>query len=123
MAGEEHRVRRRRSVIEKRRIVELTFAAGASVAVVAREHGVNANQVFKWRREFERGKLLEPVRTSPGLLPVTVSSELERHAAGLGQRSTAAGSIHIEFPGRALISVEGGADAVLLRLILESFGK
>ena len=34
---------------------------GASVALVARAHGVNANQVFKWRREFERGELSEPV--------------------------------------------------------------
>jgi transposase len=63
-SGVERVVRRRRSVSEKRRIVELTFARGASVALVARAHGVNANQVFKWRREFERGKLVEPVRTA-----------------------------------------------------------
>ena len=49
----ERRVRRWRSVAEKRRIVELTLVPGASVALVARAHGVNANQVFKWRREFE----------------------------------------------------------------------
>ncbi len=46
------RVRRWRSVAEPRRIVELTLVPGASVALVARAHGVNANQVFKWRREF-----------------------------------------------------------------------
>ena len=45
-AGEERRVRRWRSVAEKRQIVELTFEPGASVALVARAHGVNANQVF-----------------------------------------------------------------------------
>jgi hypothetical protein len=33
------------------------------------------------------------------------------------------GSIHIEFPGRATISVESGADATLLRTILESLRK
>jgi transposase len=76
--------------------------------------------VFKWRREFEQGNLSGSVRTSCGLLPVTVPSELEMQAAGIEQRSTAAG---IEFPGRALISIEGGADAVLLRVILESLGK
>lgn len=32
---------------EKRRIVEATLVAGASIARVAREHGVNANQVFQ----------------------------------------------------------------------------
>ena len=54
------RVRKRRSVAEKRRIVELTLQPGASVALVARAHGVNANQVFKWRWAFERGELSEP---------------------------------------------------------------
>lgn len=57
-AGEERRARRWRSVTEKRQIVGLTFEPGASVALVARAHGVNANQVFKWRRAFERGELV-----------------------------------------------------------------
>jgi transposase len=39
-------VRRRRSIEEKRRIVEETMRPGASVAWVARQHDVNANQVF-----------------------------------------------------------------------------
>jgi hypothetical protein len=33
------------------------------------------------------------------------------------------GAIHVEFPGRAVISVESGADSVLLRSILESLRK
>ena len=41
--------RQRRSIAEKRRIVEETLVEGASVARVARAHGVNANQVFYWR--------------------------------------------------------------------------
>src|SRR5487761_844490 len=36
----------------KRRIVAETLAPGASVSVVARRHDVNANQLFKWRREI-----------------------------------------------------------------------
>jgi transposase len=47
-------VRRWRTVSEKRRIAELTLELGASVALVARAHGVNANQVFKWRRALKR---------------------------------------------------------------------
>ena len=47
--------RRRRAVAEKRRIVEETLESGASVAEVARAHGVNANQVFAWRRQKVRG--------------------------------------------------------------------
>lgn len=38
--------RLRRTAEEKGRIVEATFVPGASIARVAREHGVNANQVF-----------------------------------------------------------------------------
>jgi len=54
--------------------VQLTLEAGASVAEVARAHGVNANQVFKWRRAFERGELTEPCKA---LLPVTVTTPSE----------------------------------------------
>jgi transposase len=111
----ERRVRRWRSIAEKRRIVELTLVPGASVALVARAHGVNANQVFKWRRDFERGELSEPVSASASLLPVMLS--------GGAAPPASCGSIHIEFPGRALISIESGADPTLLRSVLESLRK
>lgn len=50
-------------------------------------------------------------------------------SAGEGNESEEAstascpGSIHIELPGRAMISVESGADPALLREILESLRK
>jgi transposase len=47
--------RRRRSVEEKRRIVEETLEAGASVARVALRNAVNANQVFYWRKKYRHG--------------------------------------------------------------------
>jgi transposase len=95
---------------------------GASVALVARAHGVNANQVFKWRRAFDRGELVEPATLPTALLPVTVSAPL---AAAMQepadqQQPVTSRSIRIEFPGRAIISVESGADSVLLCSILES---
>jgi transposase len=43
-------IRRSWSRLEKRRIVEEAFRPGASVADVARSYGLNANQVFNWRR-------------------------------------------------------------------------
>jgi transposase len=118
----ERRVRKRRSIAEKRRIVELTLQSGASVALVARAHGVNANQVFKWRRDFERGGLVEPSVASPALLPVTVSAGRET-AQSSGSYERAAGSIHMEFPGCAVLTIESGSDATLLRVILESLRK
>jgi transposase len=115
----ERRVRKWRPVTEKRRIVELTLQPGASVALVARMHGVNANQVYRWRRDFERGALAEPGVVCTGLLPVRVSAGPEP-AQPSGGCERAAGSIHVEFAGRALLSIERGADPTLLRVILES---
>ena len=63
--------RRRRSVEEKRRIVEETLEARASVARVARQHVVNANQVFYWRKKYREGRLGKS--QSSKLLPVTLS--------------------------------------------------
>ena len=77
------------------------------------------NQLFGWRRAYRQGELSEP---SGGLIPVRVSGTdpsvpVERIAP------PSSGSIHIEFPGRALISIESGADPTLLRSILESLRK
>jgi transposase len=102
---------------EKRRLVELTMAPLASVAEVARAYNLNANQLFTWRRAFERGELSEP---STALVPVTVSEPNEAEPVTTVSSS---GSIHIELPCRAVISVEHGADARLLQKILESLRK
>jgi transposase len=127
IAVAERRIRRWRSVTEKRRIVELTLEPGASVALVARANGVNANQVFKWRRALERGELVEPAAASTALLPVTLSASGETaiatREAGMQEPPPPTGAIHIEIPGRAMISVECGADPTLLRSVLESLRK
>ena len=123
-AVSERRIRRWRSVAEKLRIVGLTLEPGASVALVARANGVNANQVFKWRRALERGELAEPAAASTALLPVTLSaSTIDMREAGAKEQPQQTGSIHIELPGRAMISVECGADPTLLRSVLESLRK
>ena len=62
--------RRRRSAAERRLIVEETLDAGSSVARVALKHGVNANQVFKWKRLYEAGRLGTGPERAVQLLPV-----------------------------------------------------
>ena len=121
----ERRVRRWRSVAEKRRIVGLTFEPGASVALVARANGVNANQVFKWRRALERGELADPAAASTALMPVTLATSCETavETGEVSAKEQSGGAIHIELPGRATISVECGADPALVRSILESLRK
>jgi transposase len=119
-----------RTVAEKRRIVELTFQQGTSVAKVALAEGVNSHQVFDWRRAYLRGKLEPKGQKSAALLPV-VLSPAESSAvivdAAVTENSSikpisavSGGSIHIELPGRAMITAESGVDAALLRTVLES---
>jgi transposase len=112
-------VRKRRSASEKRLIVEQASAAGASVARVARVHGLNANVVFHWRRLYRGGKLA-PVPEHAMLLPVSIT-ELEVVEQKPEEVIPArCGSIHIELPGEVRISVEGHADPVAIRAVLES---
>jgi transposase len=56
----------------KRRIVAEACAPGASVAEVARRHGLNANLVFSWRRQHQQGVLEEHTRRTK-LLAVQVT--------------------------------------------------
>jgi transposase len=113
--------RQRRSIAEKRRIVEETLVEGASVARVARAHGVNANQVFGWRRLYLAGRLgdrkpgmkLLPVRVSESV-PAPVPMEGSSVDGGKRQPST----IHIELR-QAQVRIEGSADPALVRVLLE----
>src|SRR2546429_9404759 len=73
--------RRFRTVEEKRRIVEEALEPGASVARVARAHGVNANQLFAWRRLYLQGQLEPANREAPGLLAVRVMRGGQRSGA------------------------------------------
>jgi transposase len=116
--------RRYRTLEEKRRIVEETLASETSVAIMARRHGVNANQLFHWRKLYQAGLLgTSSSETEVGcvrLLPVTVANQPEQRAQEATHAEPSAGAIHIEFPGRALVSVEGAADTAVVRAVLES---
>ena len=107
--------RRRRSVEEKRRIVEETFEAGASVA---RRHAVNANQVFYWRKKYREGRLGK--NQSNKLLPVTLSDlSWNRSGRTSGASSPfAVGTMEIKLP-KGQLRVTGSVEAEALRTVLE----
>ena len=113
--------RRFRTVEEKRRIVEEALQPGASVALVARAHGVNANQLFGWRRLYQQGRLEAKVGETPALLPVRVIgasvTEAERSTA-VPTRRTPSGMIHVELP-KGQLRIAGRVDAEALRVVLE----
>lgn len=117
-----------RRVEEKLRIVKLTLEPGASVAGIALANGVNANQVFRWKRQYERGEL-RPAGSmrATALVPVTVAAGPEAPKLVESAIATAAppsaGSVTIEFPGRALLSIEGAADPAVIRAVLESLAR
>ena len=121
-------MRVRRTIAEKRRIVELTLQPGASVARVAQAEGVNSHQVFQWRRAYRSGKLVEFGEHASALLPVVLAAtdstgQVRRERADISEAEIASGAIHIEFPGRVAITVEHGADRAALQAILESLRK
>src|SRR3982751_5015593 len=99
--------RRLHSIEKKRRIVEETLLPNASVARVARAHGVNANQVFFWRKLYQQG-LLGPARPKAELLPVQVADPVRPEALPVltgsvdqptpHSSATTAGTIYLELP-------------------------
>lgn len=74
-AGGERAKRRMRTLEEKIAIVEEATQPGASIAFVARKHGVNANLVFGWLRLHRRGLLANQRQAkSAPLLPVKITA-------------------------------------------------
>ena len=111
--------RRRYDAAFKRAIVEQTLAPGTSVARIAREHGINANQLFKWRRQ---SLLAEAGPSAPAisLLPVTLlADEPGPVAAPTSVGAAEPGQIEIALTG-ATVRIQGTVDPAMLRLVLSS---
>ncbi len=75
---EQRRARRSWSRAEKRRIVTEAFRPGASAADVARSYGLNANQLFNWRRA-----LAAPAKGRGGSAAKASTTALAASTAGL----------------------------------------
>jgi transposase len=113
-------VRRKHSLAFKRRLIEQTLVAGASVARIALDNGINTNLLFKWRRHH-----LRATRPAPSsLLPVILSepkskTEVTMSAPTPAARMAAAGGvIEVELPaGR--IRIRGAVDVPALRVVLQ----
>jgi len=107
------RVRRKRrsySKAFKRRVVAETLEPGASVAAVARRHGLNANMVFLWRGDprFGPGRAAAaflPVEVKPAEVPVTSEAS---SPCGAGEIKIALASGH-----RLILSGAFDVDVVL----------
>ena len=113
--------RRYRSLEEKLLIVQEALAEGASVARVARAHGVNANLVFNWCRRYSVGR--QSGGDEANLLPVRVTAESSTGLAVPSRepdsvQTFSSSTIHIQLQ-HAQVRVEGSPNPVLLRVLLE----
>lgn len=100
--------------------------------VIARRHGVNANQVFTWRREYRGGKLLERgvesacERKAPALLPVQIHVPMravpqEARAAPVSPAQPE--RVEIEFPSGTRLRIWGGLGTERLQAILRELSR
>jgi transposase len=94
-----------------------TLAPGWSVARVARAHGVNANQVFLWRRQYQAGQLGGAESRPVGLLSVSVADPPTGPHCATPVSSTP-GTIHLKL-AHAQVRIDGSADAAWLRMVQE----
>lgn len=103
---------------EKQRVVEETLKPGASVARVAQAHGINANQVFTWRRLYRQGLLERAGGKAVGLLPVHVIEEANQAAGSRSAPRTPLGLIQVELP-KGHLRINGRVDIDALKVVLE----
>ena len=106
----------------RRRLAAAACEPGVSVSKLAREHGINANMLFKWRRRYRA----EQHAGTTELVPVTVvcdasgtitpTSSLEQEIV---KPTATIGTIEVRI-GRAVVKVDGAVDAETLRTVLKS---
>jgi transposase len=107
------KTKQRRSVEERRRMVEASLAPGATIAAVAARHGVRANQLSAWRKLYREGHLGNAAKAAPRLLPVEVVKAALRSGGREG------GCIELEL-ARGQMRITGAVDAQALHSVLES---
>lgn len=110
----------------KRELVAAAMAPGASVSVIARRHDVNANQLFKWCRQFgSPAASTEPVGFLPVEvmpLPVMPPAAPIMDTAGPAEPAlldaASPGSIEVAFPGGVRVTITGMVEAKTVTAVL-----
>ena len=113
--------RRHWSEVLKRRMVAETLEPGASVSIVARRHDVNANQLFKWRREM-MSEQLPAAGENVAMLPVEIAQPVELAPERAGEprsRLRRSGVIEITFGSGARVCLRGEVSPETLRQVIE----
>ena len=108
--------KRRRTIRERREIVEETLLPGASVSRVARRHDVNANQVFYWRKRYREGQLGSSADTQ--LVPVKVANDRSVETAKEDDFLLRSGTLEVKL-SKGTLRIFGTVDVMALRAVIE----
>jgi transposase len=115
--------RRRYAAEFKRELVERCLQPGASVSGIALENGINANVVFRWRRQHLRAGV--SVQQDRGEQAVLLPVRLADTVMPTGQEATPPrphlpeGVIEIDI-GAARVRLRGSVDEANLRCVLHT---
>ena len=123
--------RRRWSEEEKLQLVEEACRPGHSVSQVARQRGINASQLFAWRRQALAKGLITDNRSAPPpaltFAPVEIAEEAATADAGEHARparrrrgTRTPTTIEIELKSGDRVRVEGCADSSLVARIVSA---
>jgi len=115
-------MRRRYTAQFKTELVERSLLPGASVSAIALENGINANVLFKWRREHLRVASGGRVRgAAPAmLLPVELATTKMPAPQAMPSRPVVPeGVIEIDI-GAARVRLRGCVDETNLRCVLHT---
>ena len=125
-AGETVRTRRQHDRTFKADLVEQCLRPGASVAAIALASGINANLLFKWRRDHVRAQGSPTAQAAATLLPVCLIPEGDTTtqvqpvpAAAAGNRPGRPGVIELDVAG-AQLRLRGSVDEATLSSVLRA---
>lgn len=114
--------RRRYATAFKRDLVERSLQPGASVSGIALDNGINANVLFKWRRQHLRAasSVQHESTQQAVLLPVKLTAMPPTVRESTTSRSRVpAGVIEIDI-GAARVRLRGSVDESNLRCVLQA---
>ena len=107
--------RRRWSRVEKERLVAASLEPGAVASEVAREAGIHASQLFRWRQQ-----LCTRAQVPAMFDPVAVTPE---PAAPMPPPAERAGTIEVELAGGGRMRITGAVEARMVAALLRALAK
>lgn len=119
--------KRRFDPVEKERLIDAALEPGVSVAGLALEHGVNANQLRNWVKlrqdqRAENALTVLPTCAASTFIPVVEAAPIARPPATTGRPTSPRVRLKASLPNGVRLELEG-ADAQALSAMIEALGR